>query len=124
VADAVRQRLDEAIGPLGVAAIVFRLACAIRLQARGVVVDEELALPQLDAVARQSHHALDPGLRAVARPAEHDDVAALGRVAEQAAGFRQRDLDRQRRRAVAVGNFDATSASPIKSVGSIEPDGT
>ena len=85
--DAVRQRLDEAVGPLGAAAIVFGLACAIRLQRRGVVVDEELALPQLDAVARQSHHALDPGLRAVAGPAEHDDVAALGRVAEQAAGF-------------------------------------
>jgi len=30
---------------------------------------------------------------------------ALGRVAEQAAGFRQRDLDRQRRRAVAVRKF-------------------
>src|SRR5206468_5741941 len=99
---AVRQRLDEAIGPLRVAAIVFGLPHAIRLQGRGVVVDEELALPQLDAVARQPDHALDPGLRAVARPAEYDDVAALGRVAEQAAGLGERDLDRQRRRAVAI----------------------
>ena len=40
------------------------------------------------------------------RPASGtDDVAALERFAEQASGFRQRDLDRQRRRAVAIGKF-------------------
>ena len=54
-----------------------------------MVVDEELALPHLDAVAGQADDALDPGLRAVAGPAEHDDVAALRRTAEHAAGLGQ-----------------------------------
>jgi len=47
------------------------------LSLRRLVVDEELALPHLDAVAGQPYHALDPGLRAIARPAEHHDVAAF-----------------------------------------------
>ena len=50
--------------------------------------------------------ALDPDLRAVAGPAEHDDVAALRQRAENsAARRRQHDEGRQRRRAVAVGIF-------------------
>ena len=32
-----------------------------------MVVDEELALPHLDAIAGQADHAFDPGLRAVTR---------------------------------------------------------
>jgi hypothetical protein len=37
-----------------------------------------LAASHLHALARQADHALDPGLRDVARPTEDDDVAALG----------------------------------------------
>src|SRR5258708_7716184 len=53
-----------------------------------MVVDEELALPDLDTVAGQSHDALDPGLRPVAGPAEHHDIAALRRAAGRGGGGR------------------------------------
>ena len=58
----------------------------------------ELALPHLDAIAGQADDALDPGLRAVARPAEHHDVAALRRGGEHAPGLGKGDMNRQRRR--------------------------
>src|SRR5580704_7907495 len=70
-----------------------------------MVVDEELTLPHLDPIAGQTDDALDPGLRAVARPAEHHHVAALRCTAKQPPGFRQRDLYRQRGGAVAIGIF-------------------
>src|SRR5258705_8293114 len=70
-----------------------------------MVVDEELALPHLDTIAGQVDDALDPGLRTVAGPAEHHDVAKLGHFAEHASGLGQVDLDRQRGGAVAVGIF-------------------
>ena len=73
-----RQRLDEARG---------RRSCSrLRFPTRPMpsgsnadrrAVDRHAAVVQRDAVARQADHALDPDLRAVARPAEHDDVAAL-----------------------------------------------
>ena len=65
------------------AAESLRLRHAVGLQGRGMIVDEELALAQLDPVAGQADDAFDPGLRIVARPAEHDDVAALRGLAEQ-----------------------------------------
>jgi len=105
VADAARQGLDVAMRRLGAAIVVFGLADAVRLELGRMVVDEELALAHLDAIAGQADDALDPGLRAVARPAEHHDIAALRRAAEEASGLRQRDLDRQRGRAIAVGIF-------------------
>ena len=47
-------------------------------------VDPQAAVAHGDAVARQADDALHPNLRPVARPAKHDDVAALGQRGEDA----------------------------------------
>jgi hypothetical protein len=65
------------IGNSGCSARTAPCIDPVRFQRGGAVVDEQLALPHLDAIAGQADDALDPGLRAVARPAEHDDIAAL-----------------------------------------------
>src|SRR4051794_4673313 len=105
VGGAARQRFKVAEGGHHATLLIFRLAYAIRLQLGGVTVNEEPALPDLDAVAGQPDHALDPGLRPVARPTEYDNVAALRRLCEHPPGLEQVDVDRQRGTAVAVGEL-------------------
>src|ERR1700682_5893407 len=101
----VRQGVDLAIGRFARAVVVLGFARPVGFQRRGMVVDEELALPHLDAIAGQAGDTLDPGLRAIARPAEHHDIAELWRVGEHPPGLGQVDLDRQRGGAVAIGIF-------------------
>ena len=103
--DAIRQSLDVAIRRLHAAPVVFCLANPVGLQLGGMIVDEELAMPDLDTIAGKADNSLDPGLRPVTRPAEYNDIAALGRFAEHAAGLGQVDLDRQRSAAVTVSVF-------------------
>src|SRR6185312_8348826 len=105
VGNDVRQRLNVTIGALDIAVVVLGLAHALWLQRGRMVIDEELALAHLDAVSGQSDNALDPGLRVVARPAEHHHVAALGRALEHPARLRQVDLHRQRGSSIAIGEF-------------------
>ena len=105
MADAVRQSLDIAIRRLDPTPVVFCLANPVGLQFGSMIVDEELALPDLNAIAGKADNPLDPGLRPVTRPAEYNDIAALWRFTEYAPGLGQVDLDRQRSGAVAVRIF-------------------
>src|SRR5450432_3000446 len=70
-----------------------------------MVVDEELALPHLDAIAGQADDTLDPGLSALAGPADTPAIPELRRFGEHPPGLGQVDLDRQRGGAVAIGIF-------------------
>src|SRR3981189_1312876 len=101
--NAIGQSLDVAIGWLYSAVAVFGFASPVGLQRCRMIVDEELALPHLDAIAGQADDTLDPGLRPGAGPAEHHDIAKLRRFAEHPSGLGQVDLNRQRGGAVAVG---------------------
>src|SRR5438552_8273963 len=102
VTDAIRQSLDVAIRRLHAAPVVFCLANPVGLQLGGMIVDEELAMPDLDTIAGKADNSLDPGLRPVTRPAEYNDIAALWRFAEYAASLGKVNLDRQRSGAVTV----------------------
>src|SRR5882757_3126707 len=103
--NAIGQSLDIAMGWLYSAVAVFGFASPIGLQRCSMIVDEELALPHLDAITGQADDTLDPGLRPVAGPAEHHDIAELRRFAEHASSLGQVDLNRQRGGAVAIGIF-------------------
>ncbi len=104
---------------------VSRLSAAVALKRGRFAVDDDVTLAHRHAVARQSDHPLDPDLAAVARPAEHHNVAALRQCAKDAAGRWQRNRapaarPRRSHREISV----ASNSSPISSVGSIEADGT
>ena len=75
-----------------------------RLALHDGAVDVKLAALHLHAVAGQADDALDVVLAGVARQLEHGDIAALRRVAEDAAR-EQRRRERQREMRVAVAEF-------------------
>src|SRR2546423_6672176 len=77
VTDAIRQSLDVAIRRLHAAPVVFCLANPVGLQLGGMIVDEELAMPDLVTIAGNVDNSLDPGLRPVTRPSAYIDIAIL-----------------------------------------------
>ena len=103
VDDAVRQRLAIALDALHGAVVVGdEVVDALALDR--LAVDVEHAVDHLNAVAGQPDDALDVVGGVVLRQAEHDDVAAIDRLAENAAGENRR-RERQRVMGVAVGIF-------------------
>ena len=69
-----------------------------------LVVDEELTVPHLDVIARQSDDPLDVVGRGVGRQFEYRDIAAMRRTRQDPAG-KQRQSEGQRIAAVAIGKF-------------------
>ena len=103
VAHAVRQRLAIALDALNRAVVVGdEIVDALALDR--LAVDVEHAVDHLDAVAGQADDALDVVDRVVLGQAEHDHVAALDRLTDNAAG-EDRRRERQRIMGVAVGIF-------------------
>src|SRR5512147_1126474 len=83
------ERLSEARGGDCAAILGLNRARARRFDSDRLAVDADLAVADTDAVTRQSDHPLDPDLRAIARPAEDDDVAALGKSRKNALRVRE-----------------------------------
>jgi hypothetical protein len=80
VRNAAGQSLDVTIRRFATAGFVFHLADAVRLQGGGMVVDEELALAHLDAIAGQTDNARPKPARSPSGTPRHRRASACRRT--------------------------------------------